>query len=179
MRRSAAAGTPRPCSPPEPRSSASIATRAAIAAAQARLAGSERFSAIEGRAGELESLLGPLGVLPLDGLLMDLGVSSPQLDTPERGFSFQTDGPLDMRMGDSGETAAELIARLSEAELAVALRELGEEPFARPIARALKQDLPGDDGGRGRGGEARACRARRGRRRSTWPRAPSRRCASR
>ena len=91
---------------------------AAIAAAQARLAGSERFSALEGRAGELEALLGPLGLLPVDGVLMDLGVSSPQLDTPERGFSFQTDGPLDMRMGSSGETAAELIARLSEAELA-------------------------------------------------------------
>jgi 16S rRNA (cytosine1402-N4)-methyltransferase len=73
---------------------------------------------------------------------MDLGVSSPQLDTPERGFSFQADGPLDMRMGRTGETAAELIARLSEPELAAVLRELGEEPFSRPIARALKQDLP-------------------------------------
>jgi 16S rRNA (cytosine1402-N4)-methyltransferase len=73
---------------------------------------------------------------------MDLGVSSPQLDTPDRGFSFQADGPLDMRMGRTGETAAELIARLSEPELVAVLRELGEEPFSRPIARALKQDLP-------------------------------------
>jgi 16S rRNA (cytosine1402-N4)-methyltransferase len=114
----------------------------AIAAAQARLAGVERFRAIEGRAGELEALLGPLGLLPVDGLLMDLGVSSPQLETPERGFSFQSEGPLDMRMGTRGETASALIARLSEQELAAVLRELGEEPFARPIARALKADLP-------------------------------------
>ncbi|HVP62298.1 MAG TPA: 16S rRNA (cytosine(1402)-N(4))-methyltransferase RsmH [Myxococcaceae bacterium] len=114
----------------------------AVAAARARLAGSDRFRAVEGRAGELEALLGPMGLLPVDGLLLDLGVSSPQLDTPERGFSFQADGPLDMRMGRTGETAAELIARLSEAELAAVLRDLGEEPFARAIARALKADLP-------------------------------------
>lgn len=114
----------------------------AIAAARARLGERERFSAREGRAGDLEALLGPPGLLPLDGLLLDLGVSSPQLDTPDRGFSFQSDGPLDMRMGRTGETAAELIARLSEAELTALLRQLGEEPFARPIARALKQDLP-------------------------------------
>ena len=114
----------------------------AIAAAGARLASSGRFRALEGRAGELEALLGPLGLLPVDGVLLDLGVSSPQLDTPERGFSFQADGPLDMRMGRTGETAAGLIARLSEAELSAVLRELGEEPFARPIARTLKQDLP-------------------------------------
>ena len=114
----------------------------AIAAARERLADSPSFRAVEGRAGELESLLGELGLLPVDGLLMDLGVSSPQLDMPDRGFSFQTEGPLDMRMGRTGETAAELIARLSEPELAAVLRELGEEPFSRPIARALKHDLP-------------------------------------
>ena len=114
----------------------------AIAAAKARLAGSERFRAVEGRAGALEELLGPMGLLPVDGVLLDLGVSSPQLDVPARGFSFQADGPLDMRMSPSGETAAELIARLSESELAQVLRDLGEEPFAKPIARALKQDRP-------------------------------------
>ena len=114
----------------------------AVAAARTRLGASDRFRALEGRAGELEALLGPLGLLPVDGVLLDLGVSSPQLDTPGRGFSFQAEGPLDMRMGRTGETAAELIARLSETELAAVLRELGEEPFARPIARALKQDLP-------------------------------------
>ena len=114
----------------------------AVTAARTRLAGSDRFHALEGRAGELESLLGPMGLLPVDGLLLDLGVSSPQLDTAERGFSFQTEGPLDMRMGRTGETASQLIARLSEHELSALLRELGEEPFARPIARALKRDLP-------------------------------------
>ena len=114
----------------------------AVTAARTRLAGSDRFHALEGRAGELESLLGPMGLLPVDGLLLDLGVSSPQLDTAERGFSFQTEGPLDMRMGRTGETASQLIARLSEHELSAVLRELGEEPFARPIARALKRDLP-------------------------------------
>ena len=114
----------------------------AVTAARTRLAGSDRFRALEGRAGELESLLGPMGLLPVDGLLLDLGVSSPQLDTAERGFSFQTEGPLDMRMGRTGETASQLIARLSEHELSAVLRELGEEPFARPIARALKRDLP-------------------------------------
>ncbi|HTS82096.1 MAG TPA: 16S rRNA (cytosine(1402)-N(4))-methyltransferase RsmH [Myxococcaceae bacterium] len=114
----------------------------AIAAARARLGGRDRFRAVEGRAGELEALLGPIGLLPVDGVLLDLGVSSPQLDTPSRGFSFQAGGPLDMRMAREGETAAELIARLSEPELAAVLRDLGEEPFARPIARALKHDLP-------------------------------------
>ena len=128
---------------------------AALAAARARLFGLDRFRAIEGRAGELEALLGPQGLLPVDGVLLDLGVSSPQLDTPGRGFSFQTEGPLDMRMGRTGETAAELIARLSEAELAAVLRELGEEPFARPIARALKQRAPADHPGRRRGDQAR------------------------
>ncbi|HSP18257.1 MAG TPA: 16S rRNA (cytosine(1402)-N(4))-methyltransferase, partial [Myxococcaceae bacterium] len=66
----------------------------AVTAARARLAGSAQFRALEGRAGELDSLLGTLGLLPLDGLLLDLGVSSPQLDTPDRGFSFQAEGPL-------------------------------------------------------------------------------------
>jgi 16S rRNA (cytosine1402-N4)-methyltransferase len=115
---------------------------AAVAAARARLGDAPLFRALEGRAGELETLLGPAGLLPVDGVLLDLGVSSPQLDTPSRGFSFQADGPLDMRMGPGGETAAELIVRLSEPELAAVLRDLGEEPFSRPIARALKQDLP-------------------------------------
>lgn len=114
----------------------------AVAAARVRLGGRPGFRALQGRASELEALLGPLGLLPVDGVLLDLGVSSPQLDTPERGFSFQTDGPLDMRMGAEGETAAELIARLDASELAEVLRALGEEPFARPIARALKAAQP-------------------------------------
>jgi 16S rRNA (cytosine1402-N4)-methyltransferase len=115
---------------------------AAIRAATERLGRWPGFRAVQGRAGALEALLGPLGLLPVDGVLLDLGVSSPQLETAARGFSFQVDGPLDMRMGEGGETAAELIGRLSEADLAQLLRELGEEPFARPIARALKEDRP-------------------------------------
>jgi 16S rRNA (cytosine1402-N4)-methyltransferase len=114
----------------------------AVAAARTRLGSRPGFRAVQGRASELEALLGPMGLLPVDGVLLDLGVSSPQLETAERGFSFQTDGPLDMRMGAEGETAVELIARLEVAELAEMLRTLGEEPFARPIARALKASLP-------------------------------------
>lgn len=74
------------------------------------------------------------------GLLFDLGVSSPQLDNPERGFSFSHDGPLDMRMDPSqGITAAEWLARVEEAELAAILRGFGEERFAKKIARKIKQ----------------------------------------
>jgi 16S rRNA (cytosine1402-N4)-methyltransferase len=112
---------------------------AALEAARTRLAGfGDRFRAVEGTFGELESLIDG----PVDGVLLDLGVSSPQLDSPERGFSFQADGPLDMRMGRDGETAAELIARLDEAELADVLWQLGEERFSRQIARALKAKAP-------------------------------------
>jgi len=73
-----------------------------------------------------------------DGTLLDLGMSSLQLDAPERGFSFRFEGPLDMRMGDAGKTAAELLRDLSVSELADVLRDYGEEPFAGPIARAIK-----------------------------------------
>ena len=112
----------------------------ALAAARARLSNfGERFEARAGNFGDVERLLGGETV---DGLLLDLGVSSPQLDTAERGFSFQADGPLDMRMGADGETAAGLIARLPESELADLIYRLGDEPFSRPIARELKRTLP-------------------------------------
>ena len=68
---------------------------------------------------------------------MDLGVSSPQLDDPARGFSFRNDGPLDMRMSGEGRSAAEVLAQCEEGELARIFKELGEERFARRIARAL------------------------------------------
>lgn len=78
---------------------------------------------------------------PLDGILLDLGVSSPQLDQADRGFSFQHDGPLDMRMDNSrGETAAEWLARAEEKDIMHVLRELGEERFARRIAAAIVRE---------------------------------------
>jgi 16S rRNA (cytosine1402-N4)-methyltransferase len=80
-----------------------------------------------------------LGIEGFDGALLDLGMSSMQLDTPERGFSFRLDGPLDMRMGNAGKTAAELLRELSISDLARVLREFGEEPFAGPIAKAIKR----------------------------------------
>ncbi|MFP4079250.1 MAG: 16S rRNA (cytosine(1402)-N(4))-methyltransferase RsmH [Ectothiorhodospira sp.] len=82
----------------------------------------------------------------VDGILLDLGVSSPQLDDPQRGFSFTRDGPLDMRMDPTrGESAADWLARAEETEIAGVLRELGEERYARRIARRLvsvRQEAP-------------------------------------
>ncbi|ATB27828.1 16S rRNA (cytosine(1402)-N(4))-methyltransferase RsmH [Melittangium boletus] len=112
----------------------------ALEAARARLSGSPGFQARQGNFGELLRVAADL--LPVDGVLVDLGVSSPQLDVAERGFSFQKEGPLDMRMGDTGRTAAEFIAEEDEAELVRVLREYGEESFAKPIARELKRALP-------------------------------------
>jgi 16S rRNA (cytosine1402-N4)-methyltransferase len=112
----------------------------ALAAASARLAGQAHFQARAGNFGELLQVAAD--VLPVDGVLVDLGVSSPQLDVAERGFSFNHDGPLDMRMGAEGRTAAELIADEDERELARIIYELGEESFSRPIARELKRALP-------------------------------------
>lgn len=79
---------------------------------------------------------------PVDGIVMDIGVSSMQIDTPERGFSLRFNGPLDMRMGDTGPTAAELIKLLPESELANILYQYGEERQSRKIAHALKEHLP-------------------------------------
>jgi 16S rRNA (cytosine1402-N4)-methyltransferase len=79
---------------------------------------------------------------PLDGVVLDLGVSSMQIDTADRGFSFQKDGPLDMRMGDSGPTAGDLVNTLSEAALADVLFQYGEERTSRRIARAIVAARP-------------------------------------
>src|SRR5262249_20936559 len=101
----------------------------------ARYAGSLRI--LEGRFGDMARLLAPLTTEPIAGIALDLGVSSIQLDTPERGFSFRMDGPLDMRMSGDGQSAADLVAMLSEADLAELIRGLGEERFARRVARAI------------------------------------------
>lgn len=89
---------------------------------------------------QMREVLDSLGIPAVDGILLDIGVSSHQLDTPERGFSYHHDAPLDMRMSQSGETAAELIARLDERTLADIFYRYGEEKFSRPIARALVRE---------------------------------------
>ena len=99
----------------------------------------DRFVAVEGRHEELALHLDRLGLPEVDGILADLGVSSMQLDRAERGFSFMKDGPLDMRMGRSGPTAADLVAELPAEELARVFREYGEEPRAKAVARTLAE----------------------------------------
>jgi 16S rRNA (cytosine1402-N4)-methyltransferase len=101
-----------------------------------------RLSVIEGNFGEMERLLGPaatgpMALGPIAGIALDLGVSSIQLDTAERGFSFRFDGPLDMRMSGAGQSAADLVAALPEDELARLIRDFGEERFARRVAHAI------------------------------------------
>lgn len=96
-----------------------------------------RFTILETPFGWLDEALAELGITAVDGIVFDLGLSSLQLDDAARGFSFQADGPLDMRMGRSGRTAAEILAEADEAELARILRDYGEEPHAKRIARAI------------------------------------------
>jgi 16S rRNA (cytosine1402-N4)-methyltransferase len=97
----------------------------------------ERLRILEGRFGDMAQLLASMNTNPVAGIALDLGVSSTQLDAPERGFSFRFDGPLDMRMSGAGQSAADLVATLSESDLAEVIRALGEERFARRIARAI------------------------------------------
>ncbi len=96
-----------------------------------------RLHLIQGRFGDMLALLAERDVTALDGVVLDLGVSSFQIDEPARGFSFRTDGPLDMRMSRSGQTAADLVNTLAERELADVLFEFGEERASRRIARAI------------------------------------------
>jgi 16S rRNA (cytosine1402-N4)-methyltransferase len=112
-------------------------------AVQAATSGAEpitdaRFSIHHTAFAQMVPTLAALGITALDGLLLDLGVSSPQIDNPERGFSFRFDGPLDMRMDPTrGESAADFLARADERHIAEVIRELGEERFAVQIAKAL------------------------------------------
>jgi 16S rRNA (cytosine1402-N4)-methyltransferase len=109
----------------------------AAAAADPELA-DPRFSIHHTSFGQLVPTLAAAGVTRIDGLLLDLGVSSPQIDTPERGFSFRFDGPLDMRMDTTrGESAADFLARADERHLAEVIRDYGEERFAVQVAKAL------------------------------------------
>jgi 16S rRNA (cytosine1402-N4)-methyltransferase len=97
----------------------------------------DRVTFARGRHESLIDILKQSGVDSISGLLADLGVSSMQFDDAARGFSFRFDGPLDMRMGDEERSAADLVNRLDEHELAKILRDYGEEPMARRIARAI------------------------------------------
>ncbi|MDI3335473.1 16S rRNA (cytosine(1402)-N(4))-methyltransferase RsmH [Defluviimonas aestuarii] len=98
----------------------------------------DRLKLVEGTFSDMDRLAGE----PVDGVVLDLGVSSMQLDQAERGFSFQKDGPLDMRMGDSGPTAAGLVNEASESEIADILYHYGEERASRRIARAIVAARP-------------------------------------
>ena len=111
----------------------------AIASGRERFAGEPRLTLIRGSFGQLAGLVRAAGSSDgLQGVLLDLGVSSPQLDEARRGFSFMQDGPLDMRMDyESGTSAAQWLARAGEREIADVLFRLGEERFSRRIARAL------------------------------------------
>lgn len=111
----------------------------ALAAARARLQNlASRCEFIHGNFRSLTPLLGSLGVTGVDGILADLGVSSRQIDRPERGFSYMEDGPLDMRMNPNlSGTAADLLATLAPEELKRIFRDYGEENWAGPIARAI------------------------------------------
>ncbi len=96
-----------------------------------------RLVLMQGNFADMAGLLAARGITALHGIALDLGVSSYQLDEAERGFSFRNDGPLDMRMGGPGPTAADLVNTLPEAELADVLHEFGEERHARRVARAI------------------------------------------
>ncbi|MCH8551327.1 MAG: 16S rRNA (cytosine(1402)-N(4))-methyltransferase RsmH [Natronospirillum sp.] len=110
----------------------------AIAEGQALAAEDSRFSIAQGSFAALESLCAEAGMDRLDGLLLDLGVSSPQLDDATRGFSFMQDGPLDMRMDPArGISAAEWVNAAPESELADVFFQYGEERFSRRMARAI------------------------------------------
>jgi len=102
----------------------------------------DRLTLIEERFSQMDRVLAERGIGPVDGIALDIGVSSMQLDQADRGFSFQADGPLDMRMSKSGLTAAEFLNQADEAEIARILKDYGEEPRARAIARAIAAARP-------------------------------------
>jgi 16S rRNA (cytosine1402-N4)-methyltransferase len=107
-----------------------------------------RLELVEERFSRMDRALAERGVEGVDAIALDIGVSSMQIDRPERGFSFSADGPLDMRMSRSGPTAADFLNEAEEAEIARVLRDYGEEPRARAIARAIVAARPIESTGR-------------------------------
>jgi 16S rRNA (cytosine1402-N4)-methyltransferase len=110
----------------------------ASVAADPALAGDPRFAIEHTAFSAMTATLAARGIASVSGVLLDLGVSSPQIDDPERGFSFRFEGPLDMRMDTTrGESAAEFLARADERHIAEVIRDYGEERFALQVAKAL------------------------------------------
>ncbi|MBZ4201058.1 MAG: 16S rRNA (cytosine(1402)-N(4))-methyltransferase RsmH [Methylotenera sp.] len=98
----------------------------------------QRFIMVHGHFAGMQASLAKMGINKVDGILLDLGISSPQIDEPARGFSFRFDAPLDMRMDQTrGQTAADFIASTTEQQLAEVIKDYGEERFAKQIARAI------------------------------------------
>ena len=113
----------------------------AIERAEKRLAPfRDRITLVHGNFGDIKTILKKENVMNVGGLLLDLGVSSPQLDSPNRGFSFMRNGPLDMRMDSSQKiTAADLLIELPDEKLVSVIKEYGEERFSKRIVRAIRQ----------------------------------------
>lgn len=110
----------------------------AIASGQALMQEDSRFQIVQSSFADMKAELARLGIDKVDGILLDLGMSSPQIDDAERGFSFMKDGPLDMRMNpDAGISASEWVMTTSETEIIRVLKEYGEERFAKRMARAI------------------------------------------
>ena len=103
---------------------------------------SDRLTLINENFSQMDRVLAERDLLPVDGIALDIGVSSMQIDQAERGFSFQKDGPLDMRMSQSGETAADFLNHADEGDIARVLKDYGEEPRARAVARAIVAARP-------------------------------------
>jgi 16S rRNA (cytosine1402-N4)-methyltransferase len=101
-----------------------------------------RLTLVEERFSQMDRVLEERGTSPVDGIVLDIGVSSMQLDQATRGFAFGQDGPLDMRMSQAGMTAAEFVNEADETEIARVIKEFGEEPRARSVARAIVAARP-------------------------------------
>ena len=113
----------------------------AIERAEKRLASfRSRITLVHGNFSDIKTILKKANLMNVDGLILDLGVSSPQLDSPDRGFSFMRNGPLDMRMNSAQKTtAADLLVSLSDRELAFTIKEYGEERYPKRIVRAIRK----------------------------------------